>query len=145
VGPTEQSELVSWLAFGVTFGLTHALTHWLRREHGPAGGGMVIHGRHLHHYNIGIALLATVGAIAVRGEEAHRRHPLTAAAYGTGGALIADELALLIDLEDVYWAKEGRTSVDAAVGAIAVGGAYLAAAPFWHGAAREIARPAAQR
>src|SRR5659263_608764 len=71
----------------------------------------------------------------------HRRHPLTAAAYGTGGALIADELALLIDLEDVYWAKEGRTSVDAAVGAIAVGGAYLAAAPFWHGAAREIARP----
>ena len=145
VGPTEQSALVSWLAFGVTFGLTRALTHWLRRGHGPAGGGMVIHGRHLHHYNIGIALLATVGAIAVRGEEAHRRHPLTAAAYGTGGALIADELALLIDLEDVYWAKEGRTSVDAAVGAIAVGGAYLAAAPFWHGAAREIARPAAQR
>ncbi len=139
VGPVERSLLVSWAAFGVTFGLTRALTYWLHAGHGPAGGGIVIGGRHFHHYNIGIAMVAGVGAVAVRGVEA-QRHPLTAATYGSGSALIVDELALLIDLQDVYWAKEGRESVDAAIGAIAVGGIYLAAAPFWHGAAHEVAR-----
>jgi len=38
----------------------------------------------------------------------------------------------------VYWAKDGRHSVDAAIALIAVGGLYLAAVPFWHGAAREL-------
>lgn len=139
VGPVERSLLVSWAAFGVTFGLTRALTYWLHAGHGPAGGGIVIRGQHFHHYNIGIAMIAGVGAVAVRGVEA-QRHPVTAATYGSGSALIVDELALLIDLQDVYWAKEGRQSVDAAIGAIAVGGVYLAAAPFWHGAAHEVAR-----
>ena len=57
-------------------------------------------------------------------------------------ALIVDELALLLDLEDVYWANDGRKSVDAAVLIIAAGGLYLTAAPFWRAAAREIARTA---
>lgn len=51
-----------------------------------------------------------------------------------------DELALLLDLSDVYWARDGRTSVDAAIGAITVGGAILAAVPFWKGAATEVVR-----
>ena len=138
LGPTEQSLLVAWTGFAATFGLTRAITHWIRAGHGPAAGGMSAGGRHLHHYNIGILLLAAVGAIALRGEERHRRHPLTATAYGSGTALIVDELALLIDLEDVYWSRDGRTSVDAAVSLIALGGVYLAAEPFWHGAAREL-------
>jgi hypothetical protein len=45
---------------------------------------------------------------------------------------------LLLDLEDVYWAKDGRTSVDTAVGLIGIGGIYLAAAPFWHDAVGEL-------
>jgi hypothetical protein len=40
----------------------------------------------------------------------------------------------------VYWAREGRRSVDAAIGLIAVGGIYLAGAPFWHRAAQECVR-----
>lgn len=138
IGPTEQSMLIAWTGFGTTFGVTRAITHWIRAGHGPASGGMSAGGRHLHHYNIGILLLAAVGAVALRGEERHRRHPVTATAYGSGTALIVDELALLIDLQDVYWSREGRTSVDAAVGLIALGGVYLAAVPFWHGAAREV-------
>ena len=82
VGPVERSLLVSWAAFGVTFGLTRALTYWLHALC-PAGGGIVIGGRHFHHYNIGIAMVAGVGAVAVRGVEA-KRHPLTAATYGSG-------------------------------------------------------------
>lgn len=142
VGVAEKALMVSWAAFGTTFGTARATTHLLRWRDGGSGGsgGIVIAGRHVHHFNFGIALLAAVGGVAVHGQEPARRHPLTAAAYGAGAALILDELALLLDLQDVYWAKDGRTSVDAAFGALAVGGLYFASIPFWHGAAREIAR-----
>ncbi|MGH3784137.1 MAG: hypothetical protein ACRDRO_26835 [Pseudonocardiaceae bacterium] len=63
VGSVEQALLVAWSAFGGTFGVTRAITYWLHIGHGPAGGGIVIGGRHLHHYNVGIALLAAVGAV----------------------------------------------------------------------------------
>ena len=56
VGPAERPPLVAWLGFGVTFGITRAVTTWLHDGHGPAAGGMVVGGRHLHHYNIGILL-----------------------------------------------------------------------------------------
>ena len=57
------------------------------------------------------------------------RHPAAAISYGTGLALIVDEFALLLDLRDVYWAKQGRISIDIGVGGIAVAGSYFAALP----------------
>lgn len=142
VGRSEQALLLSWAAFSLTFGTARGVTHWLRRRDSGSGGsgGIVIGGKHLHHYNLGILLLTAVGGVAVHGQEYRRTHPLTAAAYGIGAALVVDELALLLDLSDVYWAAEGRSSVDAAVGVIGVGGLVLAAVPFWGGAARELVR-----
>jgi hypothetical protein len=137
IGPGERALLVSWASFGATFATARVVTHRLRRRGGV--GGILIRGRHIHHYNFGIALLAAVGGTAVAGHDPPR-HPLLAAAYGGGAALIVDELALLLDLEDVYWAKQGRTSVDAAVGVIAVAGTFFAAAPFWADLVRELAR-----
>ena len=140
-GASEKALLHSWVAFGATFGTTRALTHLLRwRSGGGGSGGITVSGRHLHHYNLGILLLAGVGGVAVHGQEARRQHPVTAAAYGSGAALIVDELALLIDLSDVYWANDGRKSVDAAVALIGAGGLLLAAVPFWKGAGRELLR-----
>jgi hypothetical protein len=138
MGEPERALLVSWAAFGATFATTRLVTHRLRR--GGGAGGIVLRGRHIHHYNFGIALLAAVGGAAVWGQADSHRHPATATAYGSGVALIVDELALLLDLQDVYWGTDGRTSVDVAVGTIATGGVYLAAAPFWHSAVRELAR-----
>jgi hypothetical protein len=135
---SEKAAVVSWGAFTVTFVSVRALTHWIRAGHGPTGGGISLRGRHFHHYNIGIALLTAVGAVAIRGSERNRRHPLVALAYGSGSALIVDELALLLDLEDVYWAKDGRTSVDAAVGIIATGATVFAGLPFWPAAQRAL-------
>ena len=65
----------------------------------------------------------------VRGDERLRRHPATALAYGVGLALIMDEFALLLDLKDVYWVKQGRISVDLAVTGSSVAGSYFAALP----------------
>lgn len=138
VGVGERSVLVAWCAFTMTFTGTRALTHWIRAGHGPTGGGMSLGGRHFHHYNIGILLLSGVGGLALRGTRRHREHPGTAIAYGAANALIVDELMLLLDLRDVYWAKDGRTSVDTAVGLIGLGGIYLAATTFWHRIAGEL-------
>ena len=100
----------------------------IRRGVGPFGN-LKVGGEHLHHYLWGIALLAGVGAVAVRGSEEHRTHPAVAVSYGSGLALIVDEFALLLDLKDVYWARQGRISVDLGVGAIAAAGSYFAALP----------------
>ena len=33
--------------------------------------------------------------------------------YGVGAALTLDEFALWLNLEDVYWSPQGRSSIDA--------------------------------
>jgi hypothetical protein len=124
----QQSALISWLAFTGTFSAVRGITHAIRDGKGPFRN-MSVGGEHLHHYMWGIGMLAGVGAIAVRGEEKARRHPGTAVAYGTGLALIVDEFALLLDLQDVYWAKQGRISVDVAISGSSLGGSYFAALP----------------
>jgi hypothetical protein len=136
--PAEQSAVMSWAAFTATFAGLRLLTHWIRRGHGPKGGGISLGGRHFHHYNIGIAMLSALGALGLRGAEKHRRHPATAVAYGSANALVVDELALLLDLQDVYWAKDGRKSVDVAITVIAAGGTFFAGLPFWPHARRAL-------
>ena len=51
----------------------------------------------------------------------------TAAAivFGIGAALVLDEFALILHLEDVYWAEDGRASVDAVFAAVAVAGLLI--------------------
>ena len=134
----ERSAVLAWGTFTVTFAALRALTHWIHAGHGPEGGGIKLGSSHFHHYNIGIALLSIVAAVGLRGSEEQRRHPVAAAAFGAANAMIVDELALLLDLEDVYWETEGRESVDVAVGLIAAGGTVLAGMPFWPYARRAL-------
>ena len=54
-----------------------------------------------------------------------------------GLALVVDEFALLLDLKDVYWARQGRISVDVGVGGIALAGSYFAALPVLRRLRRE--------
>ncbi len=129
--PGEQATVLAWTSFTLTFVGLRALTHWIRSGHGPSGGGISVGGKHFHHYNIGIGMLATVAGVGLRGTETQRRHPAAAVAFGAANAMIVDELALLLDLKDVYWAADGRESVDVAVGVIATGATVVAGMPFW--------------
>ena len=45
--------------------------------------------------------------------------------FGVGAALVLDEFALILHLQDVYWAEDGRTSVDAVFAAVAVAGLLI--------------------
>ena len=71
-------------------------------------------------------------------------HCLLGATYGTGCALITDELPLLLNLRDVYWTPEGRWALDVAFGIIASAGAYFSGIPLWHGLREEITGKLAQ-
>jgi len=132
----QRAALLSWLSFTTTFAAVRGITYSIRAGKGPFGN-ITAGGEHLHHYMWGIGLLSGVGAVAVHGDDVHRRHPAVAFSYGSGLALIVDEFALLLDLEDVYWARQGRISVDIAVGAIAVAGSYFAALPVLRRLRRE--------
>jgi hypothetical protein len=127
--PGQRSALLSWLAFTATFGAVRGITYSIKDGKGPFGN-LSVGGEHLHHYMWGIGLVSGVGGVAVHGKEAQRRHPLVALSYGAGLALIVDEFALLLDLKDVYWAKQGRISVDLGVGGSSLAGSYFAALPL---------------
>jgi hypothetical protein len=134
--PGQRAALLSWLAFSATFAGVRGITYSIRAGKGPFGN-LSVGGEHLHHYMWGIGILTGVGAVAVRGEEKHRRHPAVALSYGAGLALIVDEFALLLDLQDVYWAKQGRISVDVGVSGIALAGSYFAALPVLRAVRRD--------
>jgi hypothetical protein len=131
----QQIALVSWTAFTVTFASVRALTYAIREDVGPFRN-VSLGGAHIHHYMWGILLLGTSGGAALSIPPSHESTTTLAAMYGVGAALIVDEFALLLDLQDVYWAKQGRLSIDVGVGVISVLGSYLAAIPFWHRLAR---------
>jgi hypothetical protein len=133
----QRSTLASWLAFTTTFGTVRGITYSIRAGRSPFRN-LSTGGEHLHHYLWGIGLLAGVGAVAVRGNEKQRAHPGVSISYGVGMALVIDEFALLLDLKDVYWAREGRISVDLGVGGIAAVGSYFAALPLARALHREL-------
>ena len=124
--PGQQATVLAWASFTATFAGLRALTHWIRAGHGPSGGGV----------NLGGNIFTTTTSVsrcwrrwrrsACAEREKQRRHPAAAIAFGSANALIVDELALLLDLKDVYWAAEGRESVDVAVGLIATGATVVA-------------------
>lgn len=127
--PAQRGAFTGWVAFTATFGGVRAITHAIRDGHGPFRN-MSVGGAHLHHYMWGILGLAGIGAVAVQGDAQAVQHPLVATAYGTSLGLIVDEFALLLDLSDVYWQKQGRVSVDVAAGLIGATGVYFAAQPL---------------
>src|SRR5580692_12815444 len=89
-------------------------------------------GRHIHHLVFGIIILLIVGygwlcEVGVGMDDSSvLLSRLMAILYGVGAALTLDEFALWLNLEDVYWAPEGRSSIDAVIlfGALLAAGAW---------------------
>lgn len=116
--------LIMLLAFIITFICTRGYTR-LARTHG--WGSASFGGVHTHHLVFGMVLAFTAAA-AVFGFTPTIDGPwflLLAAMFGCGAALVLDEFALIFHLEDVYWEKEGRKSIDAVVLGLAFGSLFL--------------------
>ena len=113
VSSTRENVVVNMVtSFIVTFGITRAITHTIRVRGGigPIKNMKTQSGRHIHHFIPGAILSFAAGgvAIAFRPEGPDR---YLAIPFGVGIALVLDEAALLLELEDVYWTEEGALSV----------------------------------
>nr|WP_218621041.1 hypothetical protein [Mycolicibacterium hippocampi] len=123
------------VAFILTFFVTRTIVRYIRSQAGSdaprkwwqprnisAGGGM-----HIHHVVIGVVLVLVSGVTMVTLAVDGGVPEFTAASifFGVGAALVLDEFALILHLSDVYWAEDGRTSVDAVFVAVAVAGLLI--------------------
>jgi hypothetical protein len=90
-----------------------------------------IGGVHVHHLVHGVVLSLVAGGLAVGLAPGEVWLALIAIVFGIGAALILDEFAMLLHLDDVYWTTEGRLSIDACMAAVAfLGLAILATFPL---------------
>jgi hypothetical protein len=117
------------IGFLVTFAVTRGITrriHAKAAEDSPRPGSqrgglsdIYIGGVHVHHQVWGIILVLVTGLLQFRYSPGAPWAEVLAALFGIGAALTLDEFALWFNLDDVYWTKSGRKSIDA----ILVGGA----------------------
>ena len=82
-------------------------------------------GTHVHHMVIGVVLMVTVGVLLIALAPADLLAQVLALLFGVGVALTLDEFALILNLQDVYWRKEGRLSVDAVIIVVCVAGLFV--------------------
>ncbi len=139
---------VASVSFFVTFATVRGMVFAIRHNI-PPFHYVILEGRHIHHLVFGILMLLLVGYgwLCEVGNGSDSSSILASRAmallYGMGAALALDEFALWLNLKDVYFVREGRSSIDAVV----LFGSLLAisawGAPLF--SARAMAKPATNR
>jgi len=81
-------------------------------------------GRHIHHFVPGILLAFASGGAGLITQNPRMEQTL-AVPFGAGIGLTFDEAALLLDLRDVYWTREGILSVQISLGLAAILGGTI--------------------
>jgi hypothetical protein len=100
------------------FALVRLSTWGIRDSWGPFHN-VSIGGRHIHHFVPGILIAFASGTAALLTDDDELEQRL-AIPMGAGIGLTFDEAALLLDLRDVYWTREGLLSVQLSFGATAI-------------------------
>lgn len=134
---------IASVSFLLTFAGVRAVVYAVLHRIPPFHFIIQASGRHIHHLVFGIVILLLVGygwlceiGSGSRGSSIFLGR-LMSILYGVGAALTLDEFALWLNLKDVYWSPEGRSSVDAVI----LFGGLLAAsawgAPLFGGAKKD--------
>jgi hypothetical protein len=117
--PRSETVLFNLLAgFLGSFALVRISTLGIRDGWGPFRN-VSVGGRHIHHFVPGILIAFASGTTALLTEDEALEERL-AVTTGVGMGLTFDEAALLLDLRDVYWTREGLLSVQLSLGATAI-------------------------
>jgi hypothetical protein len=94
-------------------------------------GSVSTGGVHVHHLVFGIIAMMIAGTLGFAAAGHSPTTEICALLFGIGIGLTIDEFALWVYLDDVYWAEEGRSSIDATViAAGAMGLVVLGVNPF---------------
>jgi hypothetical protein len=117
--PRSETVLFNLLAgFLGSFALVR-LSTWGIRDNWWPFHNVSVGGRHIHHFVPGILIAFASGTAALLTEDDDLEEHL-AVPMGIGMGLTFDEAALLLDLRDVYWTREGLLSVQLSLGATAI-------------------------
>jgi hypothetical protein len=122
--PRSETVLFNLLAgFLGAFGFVRLSTYGIRGGWWPLSDTSV-GGRHIHHFVPGILISFTSGTVAMLTDEDAVEDRL-AIPMGIGMGLTFDEAALLLDLRDVYWTREGLLSIQLSLGLTAILGSAI--------------------
>jgi hypothetical protein len=121
----EQGLFLVLVGFICSFAFIRMSTRLMRSPKVPWWPGSVVSesGVHLHHLVFGIVTMMIAGALGFLSFGNSPWTEICALFFGIGAGLTIDEFALWVYLDDVYWAEEGRSSIDATV--IAAAGMML--------------------
>ena len=137
IPPGRQPLMWCLIAFLLTFLVTRTIVRYIRHNENnnanatppkwyqPRNMG---HGTvHIHHAIIGVILVMVSGVtmVTLAVDGGVLEFTVAAIVFGIGAALVLDEFALILHLQDVYWSEDGRTSVDAVFAAVAVAGLLI--------------------
>ena len=123
--------LLVLLALLASFGFIRMSTRLMRSPKVPWWPGSIKSGDlHIHHLVFGIVLVLVCGFLAFAVDLRSPWIEIVAVGFGIGAGLTLDEYALWLHLEDVYWAEEGRSSVDATIIAAVFAGLVITINPF---------------
>jgi hypothetical protein len=109
------------VGFVAAFGFIRLSTRLMRSPRVPWWPGSIVSddGVHMHHLFFGIVLMMVAGGLSfAAGETDGPWYAIYAFLFGVGIGLTIDEYALWLHLDDVYWAREGRSSIDATLVAL---------------------------
>ena len=134
VSTRENSMFNLLTSFAATFILVRSVTYALRGR--PSVGpfrNLRVGRRHIHHFVPGIVIAFAAGAAAILTRD-EGLEPWLAVPFGVGMGLTLDESALLLELDDVYWTREGLLSVQITLAVMAMLGALALGLRFlWRG------------
>ncbi|HEY0316977.1 MAG TPA: hypothetical protein VGC49_01645, partial [Solirubrobacterales bacterium] len=127
VAHERQGVFLVLVGFILSFAFIRMSTRLMRSPKVPWWPGSVVSesGVHLHHLVFGIVAMMIAGTLGFAVHGAGPWAEICGFLFGVGAGLTIDEFALWVYLDDVYWAEEGRRSVDAVVIAALIGGMIL--------------------
>jgi hypothetical protein len=118
--PRSETVLFNLLAgFLGSFALIRFTTLGVRNNWVWPFRNLSVGGRRIHHFVPGILISFAAGTAALLTDDDALEDRL-AVPMGMGMGLTFDEAALLLDLRDVYWTREGLLSVQLSLGATAI-------------------------
>jgi hypothetical protein len=121
----QRAGLILLASMLLSFGFIRFSTRMIRAEVSWWPGNVTPGGLHIHHLVFGIVLMMLAGFLNFVIQPSSPWFEVLAGAFGVGMGLTLDEFALWLYLDDVYWAEEGRSSVDAVVFAAIIGGGII--------------------
>jgi hypothetical protein len=116
----EQAPRSETILFNMLNGFVSAFALMRLSTWGQRGGWwpikpVKVRGRHIHHFVPGILLAFGAGGAGLATAN-ERLEELLSFGFGAGVGLTFDEAALLLDLRDVYWTREGIVSLQLSFG-----------------------------